>query len=147
MNNKLPNVEAVIDAIRDYNGNLAAVGRKFGCTRQAVDQYVKNHPTARAACAESRETMLDNAESILYKKVLAGDTQELLFFLRTQGKSRGYTERVEQEHSGPNGGPIQTTTRYAEMSDDELDGRIAELESQRAAGIPTPARGAEPPPD
>jgi Flp pilus assembly protein CpaB len=39
--------------------------------------------------------MLDNAESILYKKVLEGSTPELLFFLKTQGKRRGYVERSE----------------------------------------------------
>lgn len=142
---KLPDVDTVIAAIREMNGNLAAVGRKFGCTRQSVDTYVKKHPTALAACIESRETMLDNAESMLYNKVLKGETAELLFFLRTQGKSRGYVERVES--TGPGGKPIQTETRYIEMSDDELDGRIAELEAQRTAGISASLGGAEPSPD
>lgn len=56
------------------------------------------------ALESARETMLDNAESILYKKVLEGSTVELLFFLKTQGKDRGYTER--QELTGANGGAI-----------------------------------------
>ena len=48
--------------------------------------------------------MLDNAESILYKKVLEGSTPELLFFLKTQGKRRGYVERSEV--TGAEGGPL-----------------------------------------
>lgn len=56
-----------------------------------------------------------------------------------------WIEKAEQ--SGPNGGPIQLTTRYIEMSDEELDGRIAELESQRATGISPTAGGETAPPD
>ena len=68
-------------------------------------QYLEKHPDLWETINEARETMLDNAESVLYQKVLAGSTPELLFFLKTQGKRRGYVER--QEVSGPNNGPIE----------------------------------------
>ena len=55
----------------------------------------------------SRETMLDNAETALYDEALNGNTTALIFFLKTQGKSRGYTER--QELTGADGGSIPIT--------------------------------------
>ena len=51
-------------------------------------------PALITALTEARETMLDTAESVLYSKILAGDITALIFFLKTQGKSRGYIERV-----------------------------------------------------
>ena len=44
---------------------------------------------------EARESMLDTAEATLYDKIAAGDTTALIFFLKTEGKSRGYVERQE----------------------------------------------------
>jgi hypothetical protein len=44
--------------------------------------------------------MIDNAESKLYAKVVEGDTTALIFFLKTQGRSRGYVEKQETETSG-----------------------------------------------
>lgn len=48
-----------------------------------------------AALTDARERMLDDAETMLYKKVLDGSTPELLFFLKTQGRNRGYVEKQE----------------------------------------------------
>ncbi|PKM70616.1 MAG: PBSX family phage terminase large subunit, partial [Firmicutes bacterium HGW-Firmicutes-18] len=39
--------------------------------------------------------MVDNVESVLYNKALEGDTTSVIFFLKTQGKGRGYVERQE----------------------------------------------------
>lgn len=99
--------EAIITLIRDRSGNLTAVARQLNCSRTTLYRYVTQHPTVEAALAEARETMLDNAESMLYKKVLDGDVTSLIFFLKTQGKSRGYVERVEQ--TGKDGTAIRFT--------------------------------------
>lgn len=137
--------EQVIGLIDELSGNLTAVAKRLKCSRPTLYKFVKAHPTVQDALDSAREVMLDNAESSLYRNALNGDTTALIFFLKTQGKKRGYVERVES--TGPGGKPIQTETRYIEMSDDELDGRIAELEAQRTAGISASLRGAEPSPD
>jgi len=61
--------------------------------------------------------MLDNAESMLYTKVLAGSTPELLFFLKTQGKRRGYVEKQQVEHSGG----LEISRKLETLSDEELE--------------------------
>jgi len=87
--------EAVTAAIRDMNGNISAVARRLGVCRQTVYNYIERHPSVKDVLAESRETMLDNAESVLYKAVLNGEAWAVCFFLKCQGKSRGYIERQE----------------------------------------------------
>lgn len=98
------NADKVIQKIGELKGNLAAVARSFGMSRQTLYSYIKDHPTVQRAVEEARETMLDNAESALYTAVLNGEAWAVCFFLKTQGKSRGYVER--QEHTGEGGGAI-----------------------------------------
>lgn len=90
------NNKDVIAKILELRGNLAAVARALGVSRDVVYAYIERHPKAQQALVNARETMLDNAESVLYSRVLSGeDTTALIFFLKTQGKSRGYTESFE----------------------------------------------------
>ena len=58
---------------------------------------------------ESVSLGLDVAEGVLMKAVTEGKTAELLFYLKTQGKSRGYVERTET--TGADGEPITSITR------------------------------------
>ena len=81
--------------IHDKRGNVAAVARSFGLSRTQIYRRIQKSIKLQAALVESRETMLDNAETELYDRALDGGTPELLFFLKTQGKSRGYIERNE----------------------------------------------------
>ncbi len=105
--------EPVTAAIRDLHGNLSAVAKQLGVCRQTLYTYIDRHPSIQAVVAESRETMLDNAESALYRAVLNGEAWAVCFFLKTQGKRRGYVER--QEVTGADGGPL--VMRWPEDSD------------------------------
>lgn len=93
-------VKGVEQGLRDLSGNMAAVARLFGVSRTSVFQYIQARPELQAILKDCREAMLDNAESALYKNVLAGKTVDLIFFLKTQGRSRGYTEKSEVEVTG-----------------------------------------------
>jgi hypothetical protein len=93
--------DKIIKAIDDLSGNVSAVARKFQVSRTTLYKYISDHPTVKAALDEAREKMIDNVESTLYSKALAGDTTAMIFFLKTQGKSRGYVER--QEVTGKDG--------------------------------------------
>ena len=88
-------------AIKDKRGNLAAVGRHFGVSRQYISKRVKDSAKLKKAWDEARETMLDNAETELYEQALDGNTSALIFYMKTQGKRRGYVER--QEFTGKDG--------------------------------------------
>jgi hypothetical protein len=104
-------VQEVDAALREAMGNRAAVARRFGVTRQAVDAIVKRTPSLQATMNDIEEGMLDNAESSLYREVIDGNFQAVKWYLATKGKARGYVER--QEVSGPDGGPIVFTAADA----------------------------------
>jgi hypothetical protein len=95
----------VEEKLREFHGNMAAVGRALGVTRVAVFNFVQRRPTLKAICQECRESMKDHAESSLYRAVLDGEAWAVQFYLKTQAKDRGYSER--QEHTGAGGQVIQ----------------------------------------
>lgn len=87
--------------LRKRRGNMAAVGRALGVTRQAVLLRVNASPELRAIFEECRETVKDLTESKLFKAIRNGEAWAICFFLKCQAKDRGYTER--HEITGANG--------------------------------------------
>ena len=98
-------------------GNIAATARALGVTRKTVYSRISKSNPLQVVLHDARETMLDNAETTLYDRALDGGTAELIFFLKTQGKSRGYIERQEQVLSGE----VTAITRIVEKRNDTSD--------------------------
>ena len=94
----------LVEAIQKYNGNISAVARAFKVNRSTIYSDIEKRPELKELIQDERETMLDDAESELNKQVKRGNTTALLFFLKTQGKRRGYVER--QEVTGADGQSI-----------------------------------------
>jgi hypothetical protein len=127
------NAKAVESKVRELNGNLAAVGRFFGVSRQAVHDFVAKRPKLVAAVADCREAMKDHAESSLYRAVLAGEAWAVCFHLKCQAKDRGYVEKMVV---GGDGGPpvkVAPTDSTGEAPYDPLAGLNALLPELRAA--------------
>lgn len=101
--------ETVIKKIHDLHGNVSSVAKFFQMSRQTMHKYINDHVSVQAALGEAREKMIDNVESALYQQALAGNTTAMIFFLKTQGKKRGYVER--QEVTGADGGVIRVRVK------------------------------------
>lgn len=108
---KVPGKEALIEALRECDGNQAAVARKFGCHRDTINKYVLADPELQEIVDELTETFIDEAESQLFKLIREGQPAAIIFFLKTRARSRGYSERfelslvqhnIEVELGGPN---------------------------------------------
>ena len=93
--------KAIEEKIRDKRGNLSMVARAFGRSRTWLyDTLNDKYPELWDVIKEARESLIDDAESELHKQMFKGNIAALIFFLKTQGKSRGYVERQELEHGG-----------------------------------------------
>jgi hypothetical protein len=92
---KKATAKQVAALIEDTKGNVAVIAKRLGVNRSTVWNRCKETPTLMAALEQARESMKDNAESALYKAVLSGNITAMIFFLKTQGKDRGYVERQE----------------------------------------------------
>lgn len=92
---KIPSKKALEVALREADGNMASVARKFNCHRSLVWRHVDSDPKLRALTDELTETFIDEAESQLFKLIREGQPNAIIFFLKTKARHRGYSERLE----------------------------------------------------
>lgn len=97
--------ELVAATLAELHGNIAATAKRFNVARSTMSEFIAKRATLQKVIQDAKEGMTDNAESSLYRAVLAGEAWAVCFYLKTQAKSRGYVERSEL--TGKNGGPIQ----------------------------------------
>jgi len=90
-------------ALRECDGNITATSRRMKVTRKAIYDAVQRYDL-QSVLDECREELLDAAEGALHTLVRDGHASSVFFLLRTQGRDRGYNERIES--TGLNGGPI-----------------------------------------
>lgn len=94
------NKKQVIEAIKASRGIKTQIAKRLGIDRATLDRYLKRWPDAQQAYTEECETLLDLAEARLYEKAISeGSECSLHFLLSTKGKHRGYTRKVEGEHT------------------------------------------------
>ena len=101
--------------VTEYNGNIAAIARRLGVSRGTIHNRIDESPTLRTAIDDARETMLDNVESALYREVLNNNVTAMIFWLKTQGKRRGWVER--QEVTGADGGGVVVNLSWGDVGD------------------------------
>lgn len=56
---------------------------------------IDKSPELVRICKDAREGMIDHAVSSLYRAIIKGEAWAVCFFLKTQGKSRGYIENID----------------------------------------------------
>jgi hypothetical protein len=93
--------EKIIKALGETQGLLTMAAHKAGVSYTTVKRYATEFLSVKQAVVDAKEAMLDFAEGKLYMKIKAGDNTAIIFFLKTQGKARGYIER--QEFANPIG--------------------------------------------
>ena len=95
-------------AITELDGNISAVARRFKVSRGAIYKFIyEKYPDLMDSVHEARETIIDDVESELYKQAKKGNTTAMIFFLKTQGQSRGYVEKTQSEISTKDDKPIK----------------------------------------
>lgn len=91
--------ELVAAALAELQGNVAATAKRFNVDRAAVSRLIDKRPALKKVVNDARQGMLDHGESALYRAVLKGEAWAVCFYLKTQGKARGYVERQEVEQT------------------------------------------------
>jgi len=97
---KKPERSVIEQAIVKAFGNLSAASKSLGVDRVSLYRWIEQDGLEQAV-VEGRNSRLDFVEGKLDQKIDGGDTTAIIFFLKTQGKSRGYVER--QEITGADG--------------------------------------------
>jgi hypothetical protein len=86
-------------------GNVTLACRNVGISRDTFYKWYKEDEAFKAKCSAIKETVIDFVESKLIERINEKDTTSIIFYLKTQGKGRGYVERIET--TGKDGGAIK----------------------------------------
>lgn len=100
--------EKFIECAKRSGGIMTALAQLAGIDRMTAAKYLTLVPEANDYFQSQKETIIDLAENQLVKLVREGDKDAIFFLLKTVGKRRGYSEKMETELSGT----VQTTDRF-----------------------------------
>ena len=103
-------VEQIIAALGESHGMIAPAARSLGCSRDTIRRYLAEDAEIAQAIADEREATTDLAENKLRDAIIRGEAWAICFYLKCQGKSRGYVERAELTGSG--GEPVKIKLVY-----------------------------------
>lgn len=106
-------------------GNVSVACTKIGVSRETYYRWLREDKSFYMDVDDIKESLLDMAETMLLKGIKDGGTAEIIFYLKTRGKNRGYVER--QEITGTDGEPLV-------MTPEEREARIAALEARAKKG-------------
>jgi len=103
MNKTEQHKKAILLALEKSLGVVTDACKKVGVGRTTFYGWLKDDEEFAAQVKDIQNIALDFVESKLFKNIRAGKTSEMIFYLKTKGKSRGYIER--QEITGADGLP------------------------------------------
>lgn len=87
--------EQIIAALAGARGMVTIAAKQLGCAPSTIYRRVQASQDVASAITQERERTLDFAEVKLIDQINKGNVTALIFYLKTQGKRRGYVERTE----------------------------------------------------
>jgi len=100
-----------LTALRRTGGNISKACAKCGMARVTIQGWMVKDVLFREEMMQLSEAIIDTVQDALMRKIMEGDTYAIIFYLKTIGKHRGYTEKLEVEGSKDD---------FDKMTDDEL---------------------------
>lgn len=110
--------EQIAAGLRAQRGNISATADALGVDRRTIYRRINESEELAAICTDARESLIDVAENALLKLINEGNVAAIIFALKTQGRARGYSERLEL--TGADGGAI-AVKGYVGFSPEEWD--------------------------
>lgn len=102
MGNQIPakrrtSIEECAVALRKAGGFLTGAANLLGISPSSLCERIAKYPELKQIQDEIKESYLDMAETALLKKIKSGDLGAMCFYLKCQGKKRGYIEKEAQQ--------------------------------------------------
>jgi len=96
MNRQNPTLKkAMLVALEKSLGIVTTAAKTAGIDRSTHYDWMHSDEEYKTAVESINESVIDFAESNLFKLVKDGNTTAIIFYLKTKGKQRGYVERTE----------------------------------------------------
>jgi len=87
--------EQFIKAIENSGGYVSLIADRVGCAISTVYEWKDKDSVVDAAIRREKIRQVDFAEGKLQSLIKKENPTAIIFYLKTQGKDRGYVERQE----------------------------------------------------
>lgn len=92
--------QAMLAALEKSLGVVSTAAKSVGIDRNLHYDWLKDDPEYSAKVSELKNVALDFAESKLHSLIDSMNPTAVIFFLKTQGKQRGYIEQNDVNVTG-----------------------------------------------
>lgn len=99
-------IEQIISVLEKNGGYIVRSAKALGISHSSLSLRIKKSKRLQDALYVIKESQLDLAESKLITKIREKDLGAICFYLKTQGKKRGYIEKAEFELSSDPNKPL-----------------------------------------
>lgn len=112
-----------IEALEFNLGHFTNACRSINVNKSSVYDWLKEDDEFKKAVKDVDVQLCEMVESELYKKIKNGDTQAIIFFLKTKGKKRGWAENknINVKHIKVNIAGFQLPDDTRDNSDELTD--------------------------
>ena len=93
-------VDQIVAVLEQTKGLPAVTAERLGCSVSTLYNYAGRYARVKEAMQHQKEKRLDIAEGQLWTLINAGNLTAIIFYLKTQGKARGYVENLRVEVGG-----------------------------------------------
>ena len=83
----------LIQALCASEGNVTKACKAVGITRRAYEQLLRDDADFQQQVAEIEDEIMDNVEGCLMEQIAQGNRTATMFYLRTKGRRRGWSEK------------------------------------------------------
>lgn len=85
----------VVEALQKVDGQPSKAADLLGVVTKTIYNYRDRYQVVADAMHHEKEKRIDHTEGKLFDRIEDGDTTAIIFYLKTQGKGRGYIERQD----------------------------------------------------
>ncbi len=97
---KKPSNKKIIEVLNVKAGMVTYAAEALKISTPTLYRWINKSPELQEALNAIRNANVDMAETALIDKIKQGDTTAIIFYLKCQGKGRGYVERQQVMHTG-----------------------------------------------
>lgn len=116
--------DRIIAALRETNGLISLAAKRVPCSPTTIRRRASDVAAVRQVLDECRSELVDYGELALRRAVIAGEPWAVGLVLKTLGKDRGYSEKVETEN--------HTVVEWVYGNDDETTRDVANATRETA---------------
>lgn len=122
--------EKLLNSLKECSGIVTFACEKVGLSRQTFYRWYREDAEFKERVDAINELQIDVAEASLLKKIQKGDTTAIIFYLKTKGKDRGYSERREISIPGGVSVDVKNDFDVSKLSDEERKVLLSIAEKQ-----------------